>query len=85
MPRSSVSLSTVVSGCGASSPPVRFTCASGGASDAQTRWTVDFEQPTRRAVSVTPSFGNISTIAFRSDSESLMTLPIRLGSFLLAG
>ena len=77
IPRSSTSLSAVVSGSPgggrAWASPLASTAPAPSA--AQTRCTVDLEQPTRRAVSVTPSWGNIETIDFRSESLSFLTSP----------
>ena len=80
IPRSSVSRSTVVSGCMSPGAPWHISALSAGPSAAHTRCTLDFEQPTRRAVSVTPSLGNISTIVLRSESVSFLTLPTRAPS-----
>lgn len=78
IPRSSTSLSAVVSGSSGGDAPGQapWVSAAPAPSAAQTRCTVDLEQPTRRAVSVTPSWGNIETIDFRSESLSFLTLPI---------
>ena len=85
IPRSSTSLSAVVSGSPGGDAPGQAPWASAAPapSAAQTRCTVDLEQPTRRAVSVTPSWGNIETIDLRSESVSFLTLPIGAPPFIV--